>query len=209
MKNFLLKSNRFLERPLGGWSRIFLVLAAALLISVYVLPLWNLTMFAPQYPDGLRLDIYSYKLVGGNGGQDLREINLLNHYIGMKDLTQADFTEFKWIPFVVGIIALLFLRAAVLGTVSHLVDALVLYTYFGLFSLFSFAYKLYSYGHNLAPTAPVRVKPFMPPLYGHEKIANFDIYSYPKGASYLLALVVVALLCSFFFVWRDRRSEAA
>lgn len=209
MKAFLLKSNRFLERPLGGWSRFFLVVAAALLISVYVLPLWNLTMFAPQYPDGLRLDIYSYKLVGGNSGQDLREINLLNHYIGMRDLTQSDFTEFKWIPFVVGMIALLFLRAAVLGTVTHLVDALVLYTYFGLFSLISFAYKLYSYGHNLSPAAAVRVKPFMPPLYGHEKIANFDIYSYPKGASYLLALVVVALLCSFFFVWRDRRAETA
>jgi len=207
MKAILLRSNRFLERPLGAWSRFFLVLAAALLISVYVAPLWNLTMFAPQYPDGLRLDIYSYKLVGGNGGQDLREINLLNHYIGMKDLTASDFTEFKWMPFVVGILALLFLRAAVLGTVSHLVDAVVLFTYFGLFSLGSFAYKLYSYGHDLAPTAPVEVAPFMPPLFGYQKIANFEIYSYPRAASYLLTLAIVALLCSAFFAWRDRRAE--
>ena len=72
-------------------------------------------MFAPQYPNGLRLDIYSHTLVGGNGGQDIKEINLLNHYIGMHDLAVEDFTEFKWMPFVLGGLALLFLRAAVLG----------------------------------------------------------------------------------------------
>ncbi len=209
MKAFLLKSNRFLDLPLGGWSRIFLVIAAALLVSVYVSPMWNLTMFAPQYPDGLRLDIYSYKLVGAHKGQDMREINLLNHYIGMKELSQSEFTEFKWMPFVVGMLGLLFLRAAVLGMMTHLVDAFVLYIYFGVFSLWSFAYKLYSYGHDLAPSAPVRVQPFMPPLFGHQKIANFDIYSYPKLASYMLALAAVALLCSFVFAWRDRTVEAA
>ncbi|MBK8598775.1 MAG: hypothetical protein IPN83_25070 [Holophagales bacterium] len=60
-------------------------------------------MFAPQYQDGLRLDIYSYKFEAGNNGQDIKEINVLNHYIGMRDLEPEDFTEFKWIPFVVGI----------------------------------------------------------------------------------------------------------
>ena len=49
-----------------------------------VLPLWNLTMFAPQYPDGLRLDIYTHSSQGGNNGQDVKEINVLNHYIGMQ-----------------------------------------------------------------------------------------------------------------------------
>ena len=121
-----------LDLHLGAGSRILLLVAALLLVSVYFTPLWNLTMFAPQYPDGLRLDIYSYKLAGGNGGQDAREINLLNHYIGMKDLVTSDFTEFKWMPFVVGMFALLFLRAAVFGRMAHLIDAFVLYVYFGL-----------------------------------------------------------------------------
>ena len=88
-------------------------MAALLLVPTYLMPLWKLTMFAPQYPDGLRLEIYSYKLEGGNGGQDVKEINILNHYIGMRDLTTADFTEFKWMPFVVGMLGLLFLRALV------------------------------------------------------------------------------------------------
>ena len=101
-------------------ARLLLVLVAALL--PYFLPLWNLTMFAPQYPDGLRLDIFSHALVGGSGGQDMKEINLLNHYIGMHDLAAEDFTEFQWMPFVLGALALLFLRAAVLGTVKELLD---------------------------------------------------------------------------------------
>ena len=62
-------------------------------------------------------------------------------------------------PFVVGAIGLLFLRAAVHGRMASLVDVIVLYGYFAAFSLWSFGYKLYSYGHNLAPTAAVKVPP--------------------------------------------------
>ena len=131
MRAFLEKVNRFLDAPLDVGPRVLLVVAVALLVPTYFTPLYNMTMFAPQYPEGLRLDIYSYKLEGGNDGQDVKEINVLNHYIGMKDLVTEDFTEFKWIPFVIGIFGLLFLRAAVLGKVSHLVDVLVLYVYFG------------------------------------------------------------------------------
>ncbi|HET9752191.1 MAG TPA: hypothetical protein VFP52_04500, partial [Myxococcales bacterium] len=100
---------------LGGPSRALLLIAALALVPTYVAPLWNLTMFAPQYQDGLRLDIYSYKLEGGNKGQDVKEINVLNHYIGMRDLAAEDFTEFKWMPFVIGALALVMVRAAVFG----------------------------------------------------------------------------------------------
>jgi copper chaperone NosL len=199
------RTNWFLDIPLALWSRALLVLAAVLLVAVYLFPLWNLTMFAPQYPDGLRLDIYSYKLDGGNRGQDVKEINVLNHYIGMRDLVADDFTEFKWLPFVVGALGLLFLRAAVHGTMSQLVDVLVLYLYFAAFAVWSFGYKLYSYGHSLAPTAAVKVPPFMPPLFGSKQLANFEVYSYPAPASYALGLVVLALLASMFLAWRRAR----
>jgi copper chaperone NosL len=184
-------------------ERALIVAAAVLLTSIYLLPLWNLTMFAPQYPDGLRMDIYSYKLEGGRGGQDIKEINVLNHYIGMKDLAAEDFAEFKWMPFVVGAIALLFMRAAVHGRMMDLVDVGVLYGYFALFSLWSFGYKLYSYGHNLAPTAAVKVAPFMPPLFGRKQLANFEVYSYPAAGSYVMASAVVLLIVAFVLAWRD------
>ena len=203
MKALFERGNRFLAETLEPLPRLLLLVAAFLLVPVYLVPLWKLTMFAPQYPEGLRLEIYSYKLEGGNAGQDVKEINILNHYIGMKDLTTADFTEFKWIPFVVGMLALLLLRAPVHGKMSDLIDVLVLYFYFGLFSLWSFGYKLYSYGHNLAPTASVKVPPFMPPLFGHKKLANFEVYSYPSAGSYALAGAALLLIVAFIIAWRQ------
>ena len=98
MDKILQPVNRFMSEPIGLVARLMLLVAAALLVVTYFFPLWNLTMFAPQYPDGLRLDIYSYTLVGGNGGQDVKEINVLNHYIGMKDLVTEDFTELSGSP---------------------------------------------------------------------------------------------------------------
>ena len=203
MRALLDKSYWFLEGAIALGPRGLLAVAALLLIPIYLFPLWQMTMFAPQYPHGLRLDIYSYKLDGGNDGQDVKEVNVLNHYIGMKELTTEAFTEFKWIPFVVGAMSLLFLRAAVLGKMSHLVDVVVLFLYFSLFSLWSFAYKLYSYGHSLAPTAAVKVAPFMPPLFGYRKIANFEVYSYPGAASYALGGALVVLLAALAVATRQ------
>jgi hypothetical protein len=189
--------------------RLLLLAAVLLLAPFYISPLWKLTMFAPQYPEGLRLEIYSYKLEGGNAGQDVREINVLNHYIGMKDLVAEDFTEFKWMPFVVGGLGLLFLRAAVLGKMAHLVDVAVLFVYFGAFSLWSFGYKLYRYGHDLAPTAAVKVDPFMPPLFGYKQLANFEVYSYPGTGSYGLLAVTAVLILALGLAWRQRRAGPA
>ena len=208
MRAFLERSNRFLDAPLDVAPRLLLVCSAVLLAATLTQPLWNMTMFAPQYQDGLRLDIYSQRLVGGNGGQDLREINLLNHYIGMRDLTNEDFTEFKWMPFAIGVLALLFLRAAVHGTVAPLVDALVIFGYFGLFSLWSFGYKLYMYGHELAPTAPVKVPPFTPPMFGYQKLANFEVYSYPAAGTYLMAATGLLLAAALAVAWWTVRRAA-
>ena len=101
-------------------------------------------MFAPQYPDGLRLDIYSYKLRAGTTGQDVKEINVLNHYIGMRDLVDRRLHR-------VQVDAVRGRRAgpAVPARRRHgharrtCVDVLVLYVYFAAFALWSFGYKMY------------------------------------------------------------------
>lgn len=209
MRRLLHGATKFLELELDLRARALLVLAALLLTVVYVAPLWRLTMFAPQYPEGLRLDIWSYALVGGNDGQDLKEINVLNHYIGMRDLVAEDFTEFAWLPFGVGILSLLALRAAVHGRMRDLVDVTVLMTYFSAFSLWSFGHRLWEYGHNLSPDAPVQVPGFMPPLFGYQQIANFEVYSYPQAASYAMAVAMIVLLLAILSAWRAARATAA
>ena len=55
----------------------------ALVVSVF-LPYWHMTLEAPQYPEGLELTAYVNQLVG-----DVREIDGLNHYIGMRKLNDA------------------------------------------------------------------------------------------------------------------------
>ena len=209
MRQSIEKVNRFLDAPIDVGPRILLVVALVCLLPTYVTPLYDMTMFAPQYPDGLRLHIYSYQLVGGNHGQDVKEINVLNHYIGMRDLAVEDFTEFKWLPFAIGVFGLLFLRTAVLGKMSHLVDVLVLYLYFGLFALWSFGWKMYQYGHHLDPRAAVHVDPFTPPLFGYKKLANFEVYSYPAIGSYALALTAACLVLAFLLAYRQSRREQA
>jgi hypothetical protein len=208
MRALLERSNRFLDVPLDLRPRLLLLAAAVLLLGVYVFPLWNMTMFAPQYPEGLRLGIYSYKLEGGNNGQDIREINVLNHYIGMRDLVADDFTEFKWLPFASGALALLALRAVVHGRMAALLDVVVLFFYFSAFSLWSFGYRMWSYGHNLAPTASVKVDPFMPPMFGFKQLANFEVYSYPALGSYLMAASAVAMLVALVLAWWESRHAA-
>ena len=205
MRQFLTRTNRFIDAPLDVWPRLLTMAAAACLITTFFLPLWNLTMFAPQYPEGLRLDIHAYRLEGGNGGQDIKEINVLNHYIGMRDLVEEDFTEFKWMPFVIGGLALLMLRAVAHGTMAALVDVTVMFVYFASFSLWSFGYKLYRYGHDLLPTAAVEVDPFMPPLFGYQRIANFEVYSYPQPATYAMTLALLLLALALVIGWRDTR----
>lgn len=209
MQRTLEIANRFFDVPLDLRSRILVLVAAILMIPTYFTPLWEMTLYSNQFPDGLVLKIYSHKLEGGKtpNQDDLREINSLNHYIGMRPLQEEDFTEFQWIPFVVGGMVLLALRAVVLGKMSKLIDLSVLFMYFGLFSLWSFYHKMYVYGHNLDPTAAITVPPFTPPLFGHQTMANFEVYNYPDLGSYFMTLVPLAFGAAIFFSYRSHRLE--
>ena len=208
MRSISDKEVQFLRQPIGAWPRLTLVVLTGMMLALYVLPLWNLTMFAPQYPHGLQLDIFNHGFVGGHGGQDVKEINLLNHYIGMRALETTSFAEFAWLPFALGGVGLLFLRAAALGTLKEVVDALAVFIYVGAFSLWSFAGRLYSYGHELATDAAVKVPPFMPPLFGHQRIANFDVYSYPRPGAYVMLVVAASLVVVIINAWRSRPPAA-
>lgn len=204
LKRFLSQEFAFLEQPLPPGSRLLIVIAGLILTLAFFFPLWNMTFFSNQYTDGLTLDIYAYHLEGGKtpNRDDLREINSLNHYIGMRPLLESDFGEFTWLPFAIGGLMLLALRAAVLGKMSKLVDVFVIFVYFSLYSFWSFYYRLYNYGHHLDPTAAIKVPPFTPPLFGTEQVGNFTVYSYPQGASYILFAYGILLLAAILWAWR-------
>lgn len=204
MKRFLRAEYVFLQKPLNVGSRLLLLLSAVIVGGSLYFPLWKVHLEAPQYQEGLEMTIYAYKLEGGNGGQDLKEINMLNHYIGMKPISAADFTEMQVIPFMLGLFILLALRAAVFGRMGPVVDLFVLAAYFGMFSIGAFYFRLYTYGHNLDPHAPMNVEPFMPVVFGTQQIANFTQSSYPQMGSYFLCIFMVVLLLA---IWFSRKEQ--
>lgn len=204
MRDAIDRFYRRLGLPIALWSRWVLGLAVIPLLASFAFPLWNIRMHAPQYPNGLQLDIYAYTIEGGNDGNDLAEINTLNHYIGMRKLERADFTDLDWIPFAIGALALLSLRVAAIGDVRSLIDLAVMTVYFLGFSAARFAFQLYTYGHDLDPSAPIDMPPFMPPVLGTRQIANFTTASYPRAASFLLGLF--ALIVCGLALWHARRA---
>jgi len=199
----------WLEQVTSRRARLAVLGTALLLAVAPFFPLWQITMFAAQFPEGLRMWVYSYKVVGGNADADLQGINILNHYIGMKEITAADFWEMRAIPFAIGVFFLISLRTVVFAKVRDLVDQTVMFLYFSVFSFGVFWYRMYTYGHQLHPEAPIKVAPFTPPVFGHQHIANFDIYSYPGVGTVLLLLAGVGLLTVLYLEWRQRNRAPA
>ncbi len=184
----------FLDRPLYMWARPILLLLVIPLALTMTKPLWKISMTAPQYPDGLYMEIYAHKIEGGNNGQHIKEINTLNHYIGMHKIDRAELSDLDWIPFAIGLLIVLTLRCAAIGNVRALVDLAVVAGYVGVFAMGKFVYKLYVFGHNLDPDAPIKLEPFTPAIFGTKKIANFTTSSYPQLGSLYIGMFFAGIL---------------
>ncbi len=207
MKEPIEKFWQYLVEPISMPTRTALVVLVVPLMLSFAFPLWNITMQAPQYPGGLTLDIYLYKVAGGNGDQHIREINTLNHYIGMAPISREQLSDLGWMPFAIGLLALLTLRCAVVGDVRILVDLAVLSTYVSLFALGRFVYRMHVLGHDLDPTAPMKVPAFTPAIFGTKQIANFTVTSYPRGATILITVFVAGVCASMLWsLWVGRRA---
>jgi len=189
----------FLDRPLRLRSRPVLALLVIPLVLTFMFPLWRISMVAPQYPDGLYVDIYAHKVDGGHKGHDIVEINELNHYIGMKPIDRASLTDLDWIPFALGVLIVLTLRTAVIGNVRSLIDLTVVTGYVGLFALARFVYRLWFFGHSLDPDAAIKLPPFTPAIIGKKQVANFATESWPQGGAICVGVFLLGVLA--ILIW--------
>jgi len=193
VKEPIKKFYEFLAQPIYLPARVLLAVLVVPLLLSFTEPLWRIDLKAPQYPKGLWMEIYTYKVESGDDGAHLQEINTLNHYIGMHAIDRTALSDLDWLPFALGAIALLALRCAAIGDVRALLDVLVVTSYVSFFGLGRFAYKMYVFGHELDPTAPVKVAPFTPAILGSKQIANFHTTSLPQTGSYLLGTFAVGV----------------
>ena len=94
--------------------RILIVISSLLLISSYFLPIWYISLDAPQYPEGMGMQIYIND-IRGEKEHDLKNINALNHYIGMNKIIPDSISELTYMPFIMGALMLLGLIAGISG----------------------------------------------------------------------------------------------
>jgi len=178
---------------------ILMLLACVFLAGVFFFPLWKITLEAPQFPEGLALDIWINKF-SGTSKYIIQNINILNHYIGMKHIVPDAIPELKYFPIIVYIMMGLGLIAAGINkSFVYLIWMIVLAT-LSLLGVFDFYLWLYDYGHNLDPEAPITVPgmTYMPPVFGGKQLLNFYATSYPNWGTLFL---VASILFSFLAFW--------
>jgi hypothetical protein len=177
-------------------SRVVLAIAALMLGALYVLPLWRIDLTAPQYPEGLGLRILLDGIIG-RSPNDLQNINNLNHYIGMQRIEPDSIPELRFMPWIVAGLIALGLAVAASGRRA------MLYAWLGVLALAATAGLAdfwrwgYDYGHNLDPSAAIKVSgmSYQPPLIGPKTLLNFRAESWPDLGG-LLALAVVATVAA-------------
>lgn len=192
------------ESKISNLSRAILVLAAGCMVISIFLPIWRIDLFAPQYPEGLALQIHADKLAG-----DVEIINGLNHYIGMKTLHTEDFLEFTILKYILGFFAVLILLTAIIGRKKMVYVVFIAFTLFSLLAMADFYRWNYNYGHNLDPNAAIKVPgmSYQPPLIGYKQLLNFGAYSVPDtGGMFfigtgILLLVVLLIERKVFAKW--------
>lgn len=174
-------------------SRLMLFAAGALLVISIFVPLWRIELSAPQYPEGLVMKIFTYKL-----GGDVEIINGLNHYIGMQTLHAENFIEFTVLPYIIGFFALFTFITALVSRKRMLYILMISFILFGILAMVDFWRWEYNYGHNLDPNAAIIVPgmAYQPPLIGYKELLNFGAYSIPDIGGWLFVLSGLLMLLS-------------
>jgi copper chaperone NosL len=177
-------------------SRIMIAISALSLLILLVVPIWRIDLMAPQYPEGLAMQIYIDHFSG-----DTEKINGLNHYIGMALIKDEMFPEFVYLPKVVIALAIFGVFAAIWGKRQGLFAGLITLTVFGLWALYDMWKWGYSYGHDLDPRAAIKVEgmAYQPPLIGHKQLLNFDAWSTPDIGGWVL-FGVMGLLAGVYYL---------
>jgi copper chaperone NosL len=192
-------------------ARLLIALAGLLLLSLYVVPVWRISLVAPQYPEGLGMEIH-VNTVRGVKDNDLQNINGLNHYIGMKHIEPDAIPVLRIIPWVVGALALSAVLVGVIGRRALVYGWLGTFVAAGATGMATFWWWEYDYGHHLDMAQAIIKVPgmsYQPPLIGSRQILNFTATSYPAIGGWLAALAfLLGVAALFVSVSRTRKASS-
>lgn len=185
-----------------------MLLTAILLLGVFAFPLWVISLQAPQYPQGLGIDIHIDR-VEGESPHDLQNINGLNHYIGMHKIEPDSIQELRYMKYfaaglalTAALVALLRRRALVLAWTV----VAILLSGVGMYDFYKWEHR---YGHELDPSAALKVPgmSYQPPMFGTKQMLNFHATAWPGVGGWMaMAAVALAVAC-VAYEYRLRRKS--
>jgi hypothetical protein len=175
-----------------------MILGPLFLLGLYFLPLWNIMLGAPQYPEPLGMNIHINGIRGASEF-DIQNIDGLNHYIGMRTLPKdEDMWEFSAFPIIVGVMIALGVLVGVMGyfkkvSFKWFFGWFLLMSVLGVLGMYDFNNWMVDYGTNLDPNAIMKLEnqdgtpmTYKPPLFGHVKMLNFDVTSLPAPGAWMM-----------------------
>jgi copper chaperone NosL len=182
-------------------SRVILAILSAGMLLAFVFPLWNIWLDAPQYPEGLKLNIWLTKITGA-----LPIINELNHYIGMQKIVPESIPELRYMPYIIGALIAFGAVAAITGKKAVLYAFAVTIVVVGVIGTVDFYMWEYDYGHNLDPRAAINIPgmSYQPPVIGSKQLLNFVATSWPSiGGITVIAAALGSIILSIY-EWRRK-----
>lgn len=143
--------------------------------------------------------IWIHQITGDSPGT-LQNINILNHYVGMKMIEPNSIPELSYFPWVVGGLGLMGFLAGIINRSKFYLSWASIFLILAILGIYDFYLWEYDYGHNLSPTAPIKVpgQSYQPPLFGSKMLLNFNAISYPATGGIFMG---IALMLSILVSW--------
>ena len=180
-----------------------MIAGSLLLLGLFVFPLWNIKLEAPQYPIPLGMYIHINKITD-EAPHDVKNINLMNHYVGM-DKIPEHMTEFDLFPPIIILMVIVGVLIGLKANYKWFLAWFLLISILGVAGMYDFYLWEYDYGHNLDPKAIMKfTNPdgtpmgFQPPIFGSKVILNFVAHSYPATGAYVMFVGMLMTFAAFF-----------
>jgi hypothetical protein len=173
----------------------FLMGAALLLVTSMFLPYWQMKMTAPQYPKGLFVNVYVNHLEG-----DMREVDALNHYLGMPPLDEGGQFERSISFLAIAVLGMLLLAGVFIGNQWAAILALPALGWPIIF-LADLWLILYRFGHSIDPESALggAIEPFTPPIVGQGMVGQFGTVASFQPGLYLAFASCALILIGLWF----------
>jgi len=164
----------------------------AYLIGFKTMPIWRVSLEAPQYPkesfpDGIPVYFHMSDFSG-----KVNEMNTINHYIGMDPMEVGAVFLRQLVPFVYLAFFIMLIVSVFYSGPGWLLLGLIP-ALFPWYYLIFYSKWLYWFGHNLHEYGQFKIKSFMPTVLGDGKVAQFTTHSYPAVGFYLLLAFFITM----------------